>query len=53
MPRVKVNRIPVRYNGKTYKAGEEFEMRAEYVNENLVSIVAEKKEEKKAPKNKE
>lgn len=50
MPKVKVNKIPVRYNGKTYKAGEEFEMKAEYVKEDLVTVVEVKKT---APKTKE
>lgn len=49
MPRVKVNKIPVRYNGKTYQAGEEFEMKADYVNEDIVTVVTEKSE-KKTPK---
>lgn len=51
MPRVRVNKIPVRYNGKTYKAGEEFEMRAEYVSPDIVTVVEDKKQtENKAPK---
>lgn len=50
MPKVKVKDIPVRYGSVTYQPGEEFEMKAEYVNESLVSILEVKKDEKKAPK---
>ncbi|CAG9620878.1 hypothetical protein [Sutcliffiella rhizosphaerae] len=38
---VEVIKIPVRYNGETYQAGESFEMEDEYVNESLVNVTGE------------
>lgn len=38
---VEVLNIPVRYNGKTYNKGEEFEMEAKHLNETLVKNIGE------------
>jgi hypothetical protein len=45
--RVRVNKIPVRYNGKTYRKGETFDMAEKYFNESLVSKVKESKKQDK------
>jgi hypothetical protein len=36
---VSVKNVPVRYEGRTYKAGEKFEMDKKHLNENLVVVV--------------
>lgn len=41
MKKVEVIKIPVRYDGATFKAGESFEMEAEHVNESLVKVTGE------------
>lgn len=41
--KVKVKNIPVRYNKKTYRVGETFEMAEKYFDENLVERVLEAK----------
>lgn len=46
--KVKVKKVPVRYNGKTYKKDETFDMAEKYFNEAIVEKVAsEKKQEDK------
>ena len=47
MPKVKVKTIPVRYEGTTYQPGEEFDMKAEDVNEAVVEVTEAEKETKK------
>lgn len=42
---VKVKDIPVRYNGKTYKTGEDFEMDKKHFNEKLVDLIEDDKAE--------
>ena len=39
MKNVEVIKIPVRYNGQTYKAGEPFEMEADHVDASLVKVL--------------
>lgn len=39
MKLVEVQKIPVRYNGVTYKSGETFEMEEEHVLEELVNVI--------------
>ena len=46
MAKVKVINIPVRHEGKTYQAGETFDIAEKYIDENLVT----KEPEKKTPK---
>ena len=41
MPKVIVKNIPVRYEGTTYQPGEEFDMKAEHVNKNIVEVTGE------------
>lgn len=44
--KVKVKKVRVRYNGKTYKKGETFDMAEKYFNEAIVEKVAPDKEKK-------
>ena len=39
MKLVEVLKVPVRYEGKTYPRGEQFEMEEDHVNENLVKVL--------------
>ena len=48
--KVKVIKFPVRYNGKTYRSGETFDMVEKYIDEKLVEKVI---EPKKADKQKQ
>lgn len=43
MPKVIVKEIPVRYENKTYRKGETFDMKVEHVNDSLVTVVDEPK----------
>lgn len=45
--KVRVIKIPVRYNGKTYREGETFDMAEKYFDENIVEKVQEVKKENK------
>jgi hypothetical protein len=42
---VKVKSVPVRYNGKTHKPEEEFEMNKEHFNDKIVDLVEDDKDE--------
>lgn len=39
MKLVEVINVPVRYEGKTYPQGEQFEMHEDHVNEKLVNVI--------------
>jgi hypothetical protein len=42
---VKAKSVPVRYNGKTHKPEEEFEMKKEHFNDKIVDLVEDDKNE--------
>lgn len=48
MKLVEVIKIPVRYAGKTYPSGEQFEMYEDHVNEKLVKVIGEVAEKQTA-----
>lgn len=45
--KVEVIKIPVRYNGKTHRSGEIFDMAEKYFDETIVKKVQEAKKENK------
>ncbi|MDQ0269944.1 hypothetical protein [Cytobacillus purgationiresistens] len=44
---VEVIDVPVRYNGKTYRTGEIFEMEEPHVDENIVKVISKVEKEPK------
>lgn len=48
--KVQVNKIPIRYNGKTYRTGETFDMAEKYIDDSLVTKVKKDVEKEETPK---
>lgn len=49
---VQVKKVPVRYKGKTYRAGEELEIKKDHFNENLMVIIDDAEDDKPKPPSK-
>ncbi|WP_157764808.1 hypothetical protein [Solibacillus sp. R5-41] len=45
--KVRVKKVPVRYNGKSYQPDETFDMAEKYFDENLVEKVSEQRKDSK------